>query len=102
LYTERGSNSHQGIRESSKIVIARKRTNPRTSQGAGDLRQSIQYSIDSDEARLESPGYLHLGGRQSFASLTMTRLGQVLERTRFRFIESFEKSSLQRSRESAA
>jgi hypothetical protein len=61
-----------------------------------------QYSIDYDQARLESPGYLHLGGRQSFASLTTTRLGQVLERTRFRFIESFEKSSPQRSRESAA
>jgi len=80
------------ICESSNLLpFAREQTHePRKAQVI--FCSPSQYSIDYDRARLESQGYLHLGGRQSFASLTMTRLGQVLERTGFRFgpFESFE------------
>jgi hypothetical protein len=48
--------------------------------------------------------FLHLRGRQSFAPLTATCLGQVLERARFRFepMESLEESSSHRQRETSA
>jgi hypothetical protein len=38
-----------------------------------------------DQPRFQPAAFLHLRGRQSFAPLTATRLGQVLERVRFRF-----------------
>ena len=54
--------------------------------------RSFQIIDRRGQSRFQPAAFLHLRGRQSFAPLTATRLGQVLERASLRFesLEAFE------------